>query len=174
MIDVFEPRNLTRLNSEARKAVSAAFDALRDWSDEVHAANNRCLTKVLDHVAAAQRATGWPEHLSAVTRDNIVQTSKLQTQLIDQLLQAWDELLETGRAPTRLPQGFHFLPARSSGSTLHEAMPDMAQLGELSVAPLKAWMQAADIWQRHWMAAISSGWAIPPPVMTRGSARPTS
>jgi hypothetical protein len=35
---------------------------LRQWSDEIDAVNDRCLTKAIDRMTAAQRAMGWPDH----------------------------------------------------------------------------------------------------------------
>ena len=57
------------LNDDARQAVRGTLDSLRQWNDEVSAANDRCLAKALSEVAAVQRALGWPEHISTAARD---------------------------------------------------------------------------------------------------------
>ena len=46
------------LNDETRQSMLDTLDALRQWSQEVGAANDRWLPKVLDHMAVAQRAMG--------------------------------------------------------------------------------------------------------------------
>jgi hypothetical protein len=44
-------RTLTFHNSDAREAVTSAFEAMEKWRDEVFAVNERHLTKALDLVA---------------------------------------------------------------------------------------------------------------------------
>src|SRR5262245_66003370 len=60
-------RIMFSLNDEARKSMLDTLDALRQWSNEIGAINDRCLPKVLDHMAVAQRAMGWPDHASTAT-----------------------------------------------------------------------------------------------------------
>jgi len=91
------------LNDEARKSMMDTLDALRQWSSEIGAVNDRCLPKVLDHMAVAQRAMGWPDHKSAATgisdkmhyfllftvvRDELSKACKLETQVIDKVAEA--------------------------------------------------------------------------------------
>jgi hypothetical protein len=91
-------------NDEARKSVLEALDALRQWSNEIAAANDRYSTKAIDRIAAAQRAMGWPDHVSTshsvapgtmhyfllftAARDILLNTSKLQTDVIDKVAEA--------------------------------------------------------------------------------------
>ena len=94
---------MTSLNDEARKAVQETLDALQQWSDEIGAANDRCLTKALDRMAVAQRAMGWPDHISTGdsvagrmhyfllftdVRNSLLKASKLQTDVIDKVAEA--------------------------------------------------------------------------------------
>jgi hypothetical protein len=96
---------MTSLNDEARKAVQETLDALQQWSDEIGAANDRCLTKALDRMAAAQRAMGWPDVVSTgdsglfagrmhyfllftAVRDSLLKTSTLQTEAIEKVAEA--------------------------------------------------------------------------------------
>ena len=90
-------------NNEARKSMLDTLDALRQWSKEIGAVNDRCLPKVFDHMATAQRAMGWPDHASATTgpsdrmhyfllftvvRDTLQEACKLQTHVIDKVAEA--------------------------------------------------------------------------------------
>jgi hypothetical protein len=90
-------------NNEARKSMLDTLDALRQWSNEIGAVNDRCLPKVIDHMATAQRAMGWPEHASAATgisdrmhyfllftvvRDTLLKACKAETELIDKVAEA--------------------------------------------------------------------------------------
>jgi hypothetical protein len=93
------------LNDEARKSILETLDALRQWSNEIDAVNDRCLTKAIDHMAAAQRAMGWPDHVTTsetgtlpggmhyfilftAVRDTLMKASKLQTDVIDKIAEA--------------------------------------------------------------------------------------
>jgi hypothetical protein len=93
------------LNDEARRSMVQTLDALQQWSNEIRAANDHCLTKVIDHMAAAQRAVGWPDHATAATgegepgimhyfllftvvHDTLQEACKLQTHVIDKVAEA--------------------------------------------------------------------------------------
>jgi hypothetical protein len=93
------------LNNEARQSVLDTLDALRQWSNEIDAVNNRCLPKAIDRIAAAQRAMGWPDDVSTgdpvalegrmhyfllftAVHDALRKASKLQTDVIDKVAEA--------------------------------------------------------------------------------------
>ena len=100
MMPASEIRNFTWLSGEARQALMDAFSAVSQWRDEIASANDRCLTKVLDQVAAAQRAQGWPNSVIVATREHLLKASKLQTQMIDQLMAEWEQQLKSkGASP---------------------------------------------------------------------------
>jgi hypothetical protein len=93
------------LNDEARKSMLDTLDALRQWSNEINATNDRYLTKALDRIAAAERAVGWPDDATTATgegepgtmhyfllfnavRDALHKASKLETDVIDKVAEA--------------------------------------------------------------------------------------
>jgi hypothetical protein len=93
------------LNDETRRSMLQTLDALHQWSNEINASNDRYLTQVIDHMAAAQRAMGWPEHVTTATgegdpgtmhyfllftvvRDTLQKACKLQTDVIDDVAEA--------------------------------------------------------------------------------------
>ena len=93
------------LNHEARRSMVQTLDALQQWSNEIRATNDRCLPQVIDHMAAAQRAVGWPDHantatgegdpgtmhyflLFTVVRDTLQEACKRQTDVIDKVAEA--------------------------------------------------------------------------------------
>ena len=95
---------MTSLNDEARESVLDALDALQQWNNEIVATNDRCSTKAIDRIAAAQKAMGWPDRVSTsdsvalgkmhyfvlftAARDSLQQASKLQTAVIDKVAEA--------------------------------------------------------------------------------------
>ena len=52
-----------RLPDEARKAVNAAFDAISTWRTETVNNSEKNLERVIDKMATAAQALGWPEEI---------------------------------------------------------------------------------------------------------------
>src|SRR5262249_52868494 len=59
----FNPMSAPGLSDEARKAVSAAFDAMSTWRTETAQSNEKNIEQVIEKMAAAARALGWPEQI---------------------------------------------------------------------------------------------------------------
>ena len=127
------------LPREAREAIKAVFDALSEWRDEVSTSTER--QTVLDKMAAAARALGWPKELVDASHKHLVQASKAQMHVIDQLMDAWEKQL-TAPASDQFMAQLRTLPSTSFG-----VMPDAMS------NPLGFWMQAAETWQRNWASA---------------------
>jgi hypothetical protein len=157
---------LRSLNSDARKALTSAFEALENWRDEISSVNERHLAKVLDQVAACQRAMGWPDQFTTAAREHLTRASKTQTCMIDQVMDAWEHQLKSSIVPSVLPSGFKLPTLPLSGSALMDPMSEMMRLQELTLAPFKLWMQTAEMWQRNWADAMTGSFEP-------GQARPT-
>ena len=57
----FNPTSTPGLSAEARKAVNAAFDAMSTWRTETLNNSEKNVAQVIEKMAAAARALGWPE-----------------------------------------------------------------------------------------------------------------
>ena len=159
MMPASDIRTLTLHNSDAREAVTSAFEALEKWRDEAFAANERHLTKALDLVASSQRALGWPDHVATATREYLLKTSKIHTQMISQVMDAWEKQLKSSAGPPTLPAAFRFQMPEPYGSALKDSGSDMLRLQELTLAtPFMFWMQAAEMWQRNWAEAMTGSY----------------
>jgi hypothetical protein len=135
------------MNKEMRDRVLAAFDALSNWRNEIETANGRCLGKVLDQTSGVARSMGWPDEAVKATRDYLQNTSKAQTQLIDQLVEGWKQQLKSPISPMAIPRSLTGHASKPSGlKTMASATPDFN-----AFAPWTIWMQAAEMWQRTWM-----------------------
>lgn len=154
-----DTQSLTSLSNEARQAVTAAFDALAHWRHEIFAANERCLTHVLDRVTDAHRALGWPEQITVAAKEHFLKASKMQSHMIEQAMDVWQQQLKSQNARSGVP-GFIFQTPVPSQFTM--PVSEMTRFGEMTLAPFKLWIEAAEIWQRNWMAAMSGG-ALPEP-----------
>jgi len=138
------------MTKEMRDRVAAAFDALSNWRDEVETANERCLGYVLDQTSAVARSMGWPDEAVKTTRDYLQQTAKVQTQLIDQLIEVWKQQLKSPIGPMAIPRGLTGQTSGPSLSMIAGAMPDFDLF-----APWKIWLRAAEVWQRTWMPDVA-------------------
>ena len=139
-----ESRVIPILPRETREAIKAVFDALSEWRDEVNTSTERYSESVLDKMAAAARALGWPKELVEASHKHLVQASKAQMHLIDHLMDAWEKQLSA-------PTSNQFLAQLNKFSgTGFGAMP-------LS-SPFDLWMQTTEMWQRNWASALSM-WA---------------
>ena len=154
---------LRSLSSQSRQAVTNAFEALEQWRDEVFAANDRCLTNVLDQMAAAHRAMGWPDHVTAAARENLLKASKAQTHMIDQVMDAWERQLKSLDIPQGMPAGLMFQMPAFSGAAFSDPVFEMMRFGEMTLVPFRLWVQAAEAWQRSWVAAMSGSTEPRPP-----------
>jgi hypothetical protein len=144
-----DTRAMQGLPREAREAIKAVFEALSDWRDEVGSTTERHGEMVLDKMAAAARALGWPKELVDASHKHLTQASKAQMHLIEQLMQAWEKQLTS--------------PTSDQFMIQLRTLPTMG-LGATPSTPLEFWMQAAEMWQRNWESALS--------MWTSGSSRP--
>ena len=130
--------NIPGMTKDMRDGVIAALDALSNWRHAVETANERRLGEVLDRTSAIARSMGWPDQAVSTTREYLEKTSKVQVEMIDQVMDGWKRQLRSATAPMAIPSSFTgHLPA---------AMPEFNPL-----APWNFWLQAAEMWQRTWM-----------------------
>jgi hypothetical protein len=101
----FNPMLPPGLSDEARKAVNAAFDAMSTWRTETVNNSEKDLERVIDKMAAAARALGWPEEIADATRGQMQSITKMQIQMMDQMMML-------GRSRSN-----HRAPHRRSGTT---------------------------------------------------------
>ena len=79
----FNPMPATGLSDEAREAVRAAFDAISAWRIDIANSNEKNSEQVIEKMAAAARALGWPEQIVDATRTQLQSITKMQIQMID-------------------------------------------------------------------------------------------
>ena len=142
--------NVPGMTREMRESVVAAFDALSNWKDEIETANERCLSKVLDHTSSVARSMGWPDQAIRAMREYLENASKMQTEVIDQVMEGWKKQLKSQTAPMAFPRSFAHQIPQLSGTMSAAGMPEFNPL-----TPWTFWMQAAEMWQRTWMPDAS-------------------
>lgn len=154
------------LTEEARKAASAAFDALAQWRDEMAKANENYSSKVFDQMAQASRAMGWPDNMIDVARDQMQEASRMQLQMMDQLMEAWSKQIKAPEMSMATPSDFMEQVKKFQQGMAGGAMPGMGPMppgmAGMAMAPFQMWMQAAEMWQRN-MATAMSMWSAKTP-----------
>src|SRR6266496_3217509 len=91
----FNPMSAPGLSDEARKAVNAAFDAMSTWRIETANNNEKNSAQVIEKLAAAARALRWPEQIVDATRTQMQSITKMQIQMMDQMMDAWEEQIKS-------------------------------------------------------------------------------
>jgi hypothetical protein len=161
MMSTSEIPNLITLTKDARQEVASAFDALAQWRDEISAANQRCLARATDRMAAAQRAIGWPEHVIAAAKEPLLKTAEVQTHMIDQIMDAWERQLKSVHDLSDIPEAVKPRAPEPPAPAFSDPVSGMVRLSEMALVPFKLWVEAAEQWQRNW-ADLMSGRAAPP------------
>jgi hypothetical protein len=137
----------TKSPDEARKAVKAAFDAMSTWQTEVAHSGEKNLERVIDKVAAAAEALGWPEQIADAVRAQMQAITKMQSQMMDQMISAWEEQMESPSPPSVILSKLKSLPTLPAGS-----WPGAASQ---MTNPFEASMQIAQQWHKAWLDAMA-------------------
>jgi hypothetical protein len=145
----FNPMASPALSEEARKAVNAAFDAMSAWRAETISSSEKNSERVIEKMAAAARALGWPEQVVEATRAQMQSITKMQIQTMDQVMDAWEQQIKS--------------PNPSAMLSKLQSMPDFGAAGSWpnnmfqngAMNPLQAYAQFAQQWQKAWTDAMS-------------------
>jgi hypothetical protein len=153
----FNPMSVPGLSDEARKAVNAAFDAMSAWRIETANSNEKNSEEVIEKMAAAARALGWPEQIVDATRAQLQSITKMQIQTIDQMMDAWEEQIKSPNPMTASPSAMlsklKSLPSFSPAGS----WPNADAFPMAAMNPMQFWMQLAEQWQKAWADAMGFG-----------------
>ena len=145
----FDPMSIPGLSNEARDAVNAAFDAMSTWRTETVNNSEKNLEQVIEKMAAAGRALGWPEQIVDATRAQLQTLTKTQIQMMDQMMDAWEEQIKS--------------PNPSAILSKLKSMSNVADMSTMN--PMQFPMQFVEQWQKvwsdsmaFWTKAASSRW----------------
>jgi hypothetical protein len=156
-----KPRNFNLmsvpgLSDEARKAVNAAFDAMSAWRVEMANSNEKNSEEVIEKMAAAARALGWPEQIVDATRAQLQSITKMQIQMMDQMMDTWEEQIKSPNpmaVPSAMLSKLKSLPSVSPAGS----WPNADAFPIAAINPMQFWMQFAEQWQKAWAEAMGFG-----------------
>src|SRR5262245_35672760 len=129
----FNPTWAPALSDEARKAVNAAFDAMSTWRIETAKNSEKNSEQVIEKMAAAAQALGWPEQAVDAIRTQMQSITKIQIQTMDQMMDAWEEQIKSPN-PTAMLSKLKSLPGISPTGSWPNA-------SALATNPMQFWMQ---------------------------------
>jgi hypothetical protein len=152
----FNPTSVPGLSDEAREAVNAAFDAMSSWRVEAAKENEKHSQEVIEKMAAAARALGWPEQIVDAARAQLQSITKLQMQTLDHMMDVWEEQIKSPNpmtAPSVMLSKLKSWPdAQPAG-----AWPHADAFAGAAANPMQFWMQFAEQWQKAWTDAMGVG-----------------
>ena len=147
----FNPMSVPGLSSEARKAVTAVFDAMSNWRTETITNNEKGIEQVMEKMTGAARALGWPEQIVDATRVQMQSISKIQIQTMDHMMDAWEEQIKSPNMPSAMISKLKSLPSfGAAGSWLNA---DALQKGAMN--PFQFYVQFAEQWQKACAEAMT-------------------
>jgi hypothetical protein len=149
----FNPTWAPTLSDEARKAVNDAFDAMSAWRIETASNNEKNSEQVIEKLAAAARALGWPEQIVDATRAQMQGITKMQIQTMDQMMDAWEEQIRSPNAMTGSPSAMLSKLTTLPGVSPAGSWPSANALAATN--PMQFWMQWAEQWQKAWTDAMA-------------------
>ena len=151
----FDLMSIPGLSDEARKAVSAAFDAISTWRIETAKSSEKNSQQVIEKMAAAAQALGWPEQIVDTIRTQMQSITKMQIQTMDQMMDAWEEQI---RSPNPMTVSSAMLSKLKSfpSFTLAGSGQNAEALPPAAMNPMQFWMQFAGQCQKAWADAISA------------------
>ena len=112
--------------------------------------------QVIEKMAAAARALGWPEQIVDATRAQFQSITKMQTQMMDQLMDAWQEQIKS-RNPMTVRSAMLSKLESLPGATPAGAWPNANAFAGTAMNPMQFWMQLAEQWQKAWADAMGVG-----------------
>ena len=144
----FNPTWAPRLSDDARKAVNDAFDAMSAWRIEAAKNNEKNSEHIIEKLAAAARALGWPEQIVDATRAQMQGLTKMQIQTMDQMMDAWEEQIKSPN-PSAMLSKLKSLSGFGPAGT----WPHLADTSAMN--PMQFSMQFAEQWQKVWSDAMA-------------------
>jgi glycerate kinase len=142
----FDQMAVPGLSNEARNAVNAAFDAMSTWRMETVNNNEKNLEQVIEKMAGAARALGWPEQVVDATRSQMQSLTKTQIHVMDQMMDAWVEQVKSPN-PSAMLYKLKSLPGFGAAGSWP------AELSAMN--PMQLFMQFAEQWQKAWSDAMA-------------------
>ena len=146
----FSVTSVRGLTNEAREAINEALKAMSAWRNEIADTSEKNGKRVIEKMAAAAAALGWPEQIVDATRTQMLSAVEVQIKTIDHIIDAWEEQLKLPNPMTASPSAmFSKLSSFARGPvSFSAAWPSAEVFQEAAMNPLKFWMKLTEEWQK--------------------------
>lgn len=141
------------LNKTRKKELNAAFKAMEDWQAELVELTERRSSAVFDKLADAVQSVGWPAEMVEASKEQLLEASKAQAEMMRHMVQEWRSNLKEESTP---------LAIEPTTSTIGHALPaPPLELVKFATVLPQFWMQAMGTWQKNWSDAMGLWTSLP-------------
>jgi hypothetical protein len=152
----FNPKLIPEATNEAREAVNSALKAMATWRNDIADANEKNGKQVIERMAEAATALGWPEQIVEASRAQLQNIAETQIKTMDHIMDAWEEQVKLPNPMIASPSTMLFKLKSVPGFTATAIWPNTEALHQAAMNPLQLWMQLADQWQKSWTDAMAA------------------
>lgn len=145
----FKPMAVPGLEKEVRDAVNAALKAMSSWRNDIADTSEYNGKRVIEKMAAAAAALGWPEQIVDAARVQMQSIAEMQIQTMDHMMDAWEEQLKLPD-PTAASPSAMLSKLKTPGFGPAGNGPIVEAFQKAAMNPLQFWMQFAAQWQKSW------------------------
>jgi hypothetical protein len=151
----FRAKSIPGLTNEARDAVNAALKAMSAWRNEIADTSEKNGKQVIEKMAAAAAALGWPEQIVNALRAQLQSIADMQIKTMDHMMDAWEEQIKSPGAMTGSPSAMISRLKTLPGLDTAGSWPSQEAFQKAAMNPLQFWMQLAEQSQKSWADMIS-------------------
>jgi hypothetical protein len=118
------------------------------WRTETAESNEKNIKQVIEKMAVAAAALGWPEQIADAVRAQLQGIAEMQMKTIDHVMDVWETQLKSENPTIASPEIFSRLqfPRGAAGGGWNGRMP---------ANPLEFWTQFAGQVQKSWIDAMT-------------------
>lgn len=150
-------RNLSpKLTDEARDAIAAALDAMGDCHREIAASSDRLVEKM----AGAARALGWPDPIVTGITTQIQSITKMQIQMLGHIMEACQAQVNSQNPMEKFPSQLVASLQSWPGLQPPGQWPGAEAFNVMAADPVQFWVRLGEQWQKNW-AQMMSQWGKP-------------
>jgi len=150
----FDSISIPALGNEVQEAVNDALKAVSAWRNELIETNEKNGKRVVDKMAAAASAIGWPKQVVDAARAQMQSIAEMQIKTMDQVMDAWQEQLKSPN-PTAASSAMVSKLKSMPGFAGSGSWPSAEDMQKAAANPLQFWLHFATQWQKTWEQAMS-------------------
>jgi len=125
------------------------------WRSETADVSEKNSRQVIEKMAAAAAALGWPEQIVDAARTQMQSVTEMQIKTMDQMMDAWEEQLKQPNPMNASPSAMLSKLRSSPGFGAAGSWPSLDAFQTAATNPLQFWMQFTEQWQKSWADTVT-------------------